>query len=182
MHAPAPGSAAPPLTAEPVAPAEFGTWRASVVAAYASDLATNGGLTAVQATRKAESDTASLLPDGVLTPGHEICWLRTVEAAGGGEPGPGTRVGRLWVAERTSHGAPILFVYDVAIDPPHRGRGYGRAAMLLAEEIARRRGLEEIGLNVFGGNTIARRLYRSLGYDERAVTMGKHLGAAGMSR
>ena len=148
MHTSTPGSAAPTLTAEPVAPAEFNAWRASVVEAYAADLATNGGLTAVQAIRKAESDTASLLPDGVLTPGHEIYWLRVGEAAGAGVPASSIRIGRLWVAERTSHGTPILFVYDVAIDPQHRARG----------------------------------LYSSLGYDERAVTMGKHLGAAGQSR
>jgi ribosomal protein S18 acetylase RimI-like enzyme len=169
MHPP---NHVPALEADPVAAEEFDAWRATMVEAYAGDLAANGGLTPVQAQRKAESDTASLLPDGVLTPGHEILWLRD----------GATRVGRLWVAERTSHGAPILFVYEVAVDPQHRGRGYGRAAMLLAEEIARRHGLEEIGLNVFGGNAVARGLYRSLGYDERAVTMGKHLGAAGKSR
>jgi len=47
------------------------------------------------------------------------------------------------------------------------------AAMLLAESEARQRGLNRIALNVFGGNEAARNLYQSLGYDERAVTMGK---------
>lgn len=162
----------PVISADPVRPRDFDAWQAEVVEAYATDLATNGGLTPVQARRKAESDTASLLPDGVMTPGHVILWLRSGQV----------RVGRLWLAERTSHGSPILFVYDVAIEPEHRGRGFGRAAMLLAEEIATRHGLEEIGLNVFGGNAVARSLYRSLGYEERAVTMGKHLGAARQSR
>jgi ribosomal protein S18 acetylase RimI-like enzyme len=37
---------------------------------------------------------------------------------------------------------------------------------VFAEDEARRRGLSHIVLNVFGGNKVARGLYRSLGYDE----------------
>jgi ribosomal protein S18 acetylase RimI-like enzyme len=160
------------IEAVPVAGAEFAGWRAEVEEAYAVDLATNGGLTDAQARRKASSDTAALLPEGVTTPGHEIGWLQHA----------GERVGRLWVAERTVHGERMLFVYDVEVDIEHRGRGHGRAAMLLVEAIARRRGIDQIGLNVFGGNSVARSLYRSLGYVERAVTMGKHLGDPRQSR
>jgi ribosomal protein S18 acetylase RimI-like enzyme len=47
--------------------------------------------------------------------------------------------------------------------------------MLLAEAEARRRSLARIGLNVFGGNEVARNLYRSLGYTETAIIMHKHL-------
>jgi ribosomal protein S18 acetylase RimI-like enzyme len=47
--------------------------------------------------------------------------------------------------------------------------------MLLAEEEARRRGLMRMALNVFGGNDVARNLYRSLGYVETSVQMAKNL-------
>jgi RimJ/RimL family protein N-acetyltransferase len=47
--------------------------------------------------------------------------------------------------------------------------------MLLAEDEARARGIGRIELNVFGGNAVARRLYLSLGYVERAVLMAKDL-------
>jgi len=47
--------------------------------------------------------------------------------------------------------------------------------MLLAEAEAHRRGFRRIGLNVFGGNEIARNLYRSLGYTETAIHMRKNL-------
>ena len=47
--------------------------------------------------------------------------------------------------------------------------------MTYAEQWAREQGATEIGLNVFGGNTVARRLYSSLGYDERSVTMSRRL-------
>jgi hypothetical protein len=48
--------------------------------------------------------------------------------------------------------------------------------MLLAEDEARKRGRSRLELNVFGGNEVARKLYRSLGYVEAAVHMGKDLG------
>jgi ribosomal protein S18 acetylase RimI-like enzyme len=49
--------------------------------------------------------------------------------------------------------------------------------MLLAEEEARRRGIGRVALNVFGGNTVARRLYLSLGYEENAIAMSKSVDA-----
>lgn len=61
------------------------------------------------------------------------------------------------------------------IEERHRGRGYGREAMTLAEVEARRLGLDRVGLNVFGGNEVARGLYRSLGYAENAVFMTKQV-------
>ena len=45
----------------------------------------------------------------------------------------------------------------------------------LFEAEVRARGLPRIELNVFGGNAVARGLYRSLGYDEVAVVMEKEL-------
>jgi hypothetical protein len=48
--------------------------------------------------------------------------------------------------------------------------------MLLLEEQVRALGLDQIALNVFGGNEVARSLYRSLDYAETAVWMRKRLG------
>jgi ribosomal protein S18 acetylase RimI-like enzyme len=72
-------------------------------------------------------------------------------------------------------GQRSIFIYDVHIDDAQRGRGYGKAAMLLAEEEARRRGLDSVALSVFGGNTVARGLYTALGYVENAIAMSKDL-------
>jgi ribosomal protein S18 acetylase RimI-like enzyme len=47
--------------------------------------------------------------------------------------------------------------------------------MEFAEDEARRRGIDRVALNVFGGNEVARGLYRSLGYKENAVAMSKRL-------
>src|SRR4029453_9727851 len=72
-------------------------------------------------------------------------------------------------------GQPVGFLYDIEIESAFRGRGLGRQLMLLIEEEARRRGFTEIRLNVFGGNELARSLYRSLGYAEFAIAMRKRL-------
>ena len=49
--------------------------------------------------------------------------------------------------------------------------------MLALEDEVRAHGLDRIELNVFGGNEVARGLYRSLGYAESAVYMVKRLPA-----
>jgi ribosomal protein S18 acetylase RimI-like enzyme len=146
-------------------PEEYPAWVAASKAGYANDIVTHGGLPADVAQRKAEADFANILPDGLETAGHVVF---VVEADGG-------PVGRLWLAEREQHGQRTLFVYEIEIDEGHRGRGFGRATMLLAENEARARGLSQVQLNVFGGNDVARSLYRSLGYQENAVLMTKQL-------
>ena len=50
-----------------------------------------------------------------------------------------------------------------------------RQAMELLEAEVRADGLPGIDLNVWGGNDLARSLYRSLGFEERAVFMSKEL-------
>ncbi len=55
------------------------------------------------------------------------------------------------------------------------GRGVGRAVMTLAEAEVRARDGRELGLNVFGDNVAARRLYESLGYVDVSVRMHKPL-------
>lgn len=66
-------------------------------------------------------------------------------------------------------------MWDVVIDEDQRGRGLGRQAMLLAEELARQGGATTFGLNVFANNVVARNLYTSLEYEETSVQMRKPL-------
>ena len=47
--------------------------------------------------------------------------------------------------------------------------------MLLAEDQVKTMGGRELGLNVFGFNTVARGLYESLGYETVAIRMSKRL-------
>lgn len=58
------------------------------------------------------------------------------------------------------------YVCGIAFFDAHRGQGYGRKLMALAEEQARARGLPKLSLIVFEQNEGAARLYRRLGYRE----------------
>jgi ribosomal protein S18 acetylase RimI-like enzyme len=134
---------------------------------YAVDLHENGGMDRDQAEAKAARDFERLLPDGLATAGHTISAIE--------EEATGERIGRLWFADREENGRAVAYLYDITIDEPHRGRGLGRAAMLALEEAVAGQGHTELELNVFGGNSRARGLYRSLGFAETAVHMRKHL-------
>jgi len=162
----------PQLAARPLRADEYDAWYRHVTDAYGEDIATNGLVERETARRKAERDMATILSSGVETLNQLIMVLEA----------DGVAVGHLWVGRREIDGRPVLYVWDIEIDPERRGRGYGRQAMRLAEETARAWGLTHIELNVFGGNQVARSLYRSLGYQERAVAMSLDLGDSSLSR
>jgi ribosomal protein S18 acetylase RimI-like enzyme len=144
---------------------EYAVWRPEAEKSYAFDIA-RAGTPEEAAREKAVRDFARLLPDGVATEGQSLYTVVDDDSP----------VGVLWLAEQdTSDFGKTLFIYDVEIDEAHRGRGLGRAAMLLVEEEARRRGIGSVTLNVFGGNDVARNLYRSLDYAEMAVYMLKRV-------
>ena len=135
-------------------------------ASYARDMVAQAGLAPEQAEQKAQGDWARLLPNGDVPSGHHLFAVEDEES--------GERVGDLWIAERSSDfEGTAAFVYAIEVYEPFRGRGLGRETMLLAEDEVRARGLSHIALNVFGGNDVARSLYRSLGYVETAVFMRK---------
>jgi len=142
---------------------EFAQFLAAQRREYVRSLVEEAGMTPAEAEDKATADHASLFPDGAAKPEHRIAQL---------ENGGGARVGHVWWAPR---GAGRAYVYDLFIDEPFRGRGLGRKALELIEDDARAAGLRGIDLNVWGRNDVARRLYRSAGFFERAVFMSKEL-------
>lgn len=144
---------------------ELAAWLPLMGARYAEDLVRDFGMSPAGAAAHAEASMDRLVPDGRLLPDHAVF---VIEADG--EP-----VGGLWVAEREEDAAPTLFIYDIHLDEPYRGRGYGKAAMTFTEEEARRRSCNRVSLFVGGRNEVARNLYRSVGYAENAVAMSKEV-------
>jgi ribosomal protein S18 acetylase RimI-like enzyme len=153
------------IAIRPLRAAEFDEWRARSLRNYTDNMIEAGGIDTAAANEKAAADFAQLLGAGIETPGHSVYAI---------DDGAAPR-GSLWLAERDTEQGRALFVYEVFVDADARGRGLGREAMVFAEEEARRRGIDAVALNVFGGNEVARGLYRSLGYREVAVFMRKEL-------
>jgi GNAT superfamily N-acetyltransferase len=146
---------------------EFSAWLPKMQDGYAQAMVDDGGFAPEGAATKAAADIEALFPGRRLS-AEQLVYVLEAD----GEP-----VGDLWLNVRDDpmHGKPCLFVYDVHVEEAFQGRGYGKAAMLLAEEEARRLDIDRIALNVFGRNEVARGLYRSLGYEENAVAMSKIL-------
>ena len=152
------------LTLRSMTEAEFGPWFEELHTEYEQGLTDFGHMSPEAAREKANRDHDSLLGErGLETEGHSIYVLDD----------DGATVGDLWVHEQERGGRRFLWIYHVGVEADQRGRGYGKRAMLLAEEEARRRGLPGIHLNVFGGNEVARSLYRGLGYREDSVWMSR---------
>jgi ribosomal protein S18 acetylase RimI-like enzyme len=152
------------LQLRPMTHAEFEAWLPRQVAGYAAMIAASGAMPAVAALEKAERDTARYLGNGQVAPGHLVFRIMA-----GNVP-----VGWLWLAVPGPDPDPLMaWVFEVEIEPAFRERGYGRAAMRLAEDEARSRGMTSLGLNVHGYNAVARSLYESLGYEVTAMQMKK---------
>lgn len=150
-----------------MSPDTWETWRLAAISAYAADMERTGAWPADEGQVRAAELFAHLVPDGLRTPGHEFRSIMN-EA--------GVVVGALWFAAEGEVGRGSAFIWDIVIDPAHRGRGYGRAAMEALELLARSIGYDAIRLHVFGDNEVARHLYRAIGYAETDVTMMKSLG------
>ncbi|MBV1945319.1 GNAT family N-acetyltransferase [Streptomyces sp. BV129] len=150
----------PGSTARPMTEAEFALWQAAERVRYAGEWIERG-VPEADAHAKARRDHATVLPDGLATEG---AWFGVLEHEG--DP-----VGHVWLGRREGE----RWVYDVQTEEARRGRGHGRALMLLAEAHAVAEGEQTLGLNVFAGNTPAERLYESLGYETTYRTLNKAL-------
>lgn len=153
----------PKVEFEPMTGATLTAWLDRTRAQYVAERTASGD-SAAEAEANASASLERMAPGGVPAPGQlmgHVC-------------GPEGVVGHLWVGPAGADPAR-WWVWDVEIQAEFRGRGYGRAAMELADRLARDNGATTIGLNVFASNEVARRLYASLGYNDASVTMRKDL-------
>ena len=144
---------------------EFAAYRVWLVEDYAGEIARNYQMDLDDARRRSEQQTSELLPDGRATPNHLLFVLLADNAS---EP-----VGHLWC-----HMEPDkrrAFVYDIVVHEPYRRRGYGRSALIELEQLLTERGIERLGLHVFGENQGAQALYQKLGYRITGMSMQKEL-------
>ncbi len=147
----------------PFEPSELAGLLSTLRSGYLADLE-RSGMSRKEAEANADHSLERMFPGGVPAEGQHIGHVVV----------DGQDVGVLWLG-LTGDEPDRWYVYDVEIDEDKRGRGFGRQAMLLAESFAREHGAMTLGLNVFGFNSVARSLYRSLGYEESAVQMRKTL-------
>ena len=157
----APGPLADGLEGRPMTAEEFAGWRVESVADFAADLADSGTLSAADAASTAAAQFDTLVPAGLETEDHTFLCL-----CAGGEV-----VATNWLAHHFSPG--VSWVYAVETHEGHRGKGYGRAAMVIGEQATLAAGDTHLALNVFGHNAVAISLYEAMGY--RAYDHGRSI-------
>jgi ribosomal protein S18 acetylase RimI-like enzyme len=150
----------------PMTQPEYDRWLEKSVGEYAADKVKAGAWQPGDALERSAKEFAHLLTDGVHSKDQHLYMLE--------DEATGKKVGMIWVAA-VNWGKPIAFIYDIVVDEDQRGKGYGKQAMLALEDVVRGLGLDEIGLHVFGHNTIARDLYLKVGYEITDINMVKKL-------
>ena len=153
-----------PLSLRPMTRSEISAFLATSRDGYVAERVASGDDEATAA-RAADETIAASFPDGQPAAGHLLLRLED----------DGLPLGSLWIGPADAGQPESWWVWDITIDEEHRGQGYGKAAMLLAENEARAEGATVLGLNVFGTNTVARHLYESLGYQIVAIRMSKRM-------
>ena len=154
-----PGVLANGLTGRPMTDAEYAEWRAETVRGYAADMAESGSMPPEDAAAQAAAQTDQLLPNGVSTANHTFVCLCAGEQV----------VATNWIGHH--YGPGVSWVYGVEVHEGYRGKGYGRAAMIIGERASLDAGDTHLGLNVFGHNHVAISLYNAMGY--RAYDAGR---------
>ena len=147
-----PGVLADGLEGRRMADAEYGDWRAEMERGYASDVTQSGEMTAEQAAASATAQASQLLPNGLSTANNSFLCLCADEQV----------VATNWIGHHRSPG--MSWVWAVEVHEGYRGKGYGRAAMIIGEQASLDAGDTYLALNVFGHNSVAINLYNAMGY------------------
>jgi ribosomal protein S18 acetylase RimI-like enzyme len=109
-----------------------------------------------EALKKAREQFEELLPQGLYTKDHHLRIITDQDSQ--------VAVGILWFGVATKEDDNTAFIYDLWIDQPYRGRGYGHRAMQTLEGELRDSGVGTIYLHVFADNEPAMMLYRKLNF------------------
>jgi ribosomal protein S18 acetylase RimI-like enzyme len=155
------------VTLRPMTSSEFAAYIAGLRESYARDRAKNLRDSLESQLAEADQQISELLPQGVQTPNHFL-WQVIAEEEGASIP-----VGNLWVFVDTE--ARKAFIYDIQIDQPYQGKGYGGDTLTCLENELRPYAVRQIGLNVFGDNDSAFHLYQKAGYYIVATHMQKDM-------
>lgn len=143
---------------EPVSKSEYARFIAEQIEEFASQKVRAGHWREEDAQGLSRHVVEGFLRPEGPAPGHRV-WKAVDES--------GERTGWVWIGPppvRTLDVPSKRWLYQITVEPPVRGKGYGRAALAAAETVLAGEGVSELYLNVFRWNTIARNLYDSAGY------------------
>jgi mycothiol synthase len=135
-------------------PEDLAARRPGMTVEFAEMLVDSLGIAFAEAEAESARQLDQLLPEGVHSPGQFL--FKAVD--------DGVEVGLLWLAMPGTMHPSMAWVAEIDVLPQHQSQGHGTTMMLAAEREMLARGVDRLGLNVFGTNHGARRLYERLGY------------------
>jgi ribosomal protein S18 acetylase RimI-like enzyme len=142
---------------------ELNKYLEHAIQGLADELMQANAWSAEQSLAAAEQSFDTALPGRIV--GSPNQFLRTIVA-------DQQKVGVLWYGLRGDREA---FVWDLVIHPIWRNQGLAKSAMLAMEQELRTMQVTRITLNVFAHNSVAMRLYSTMGYRALAIRMAKEL-------
>ena len=154
------------LTLTPMTDNEYEAFFAKLIVEYAAVNVEAGNWHKEEAMEMSKKASEQLLPQGLQTPRVLLLSAENAE---------GEYVGYLWIGLDRPGALGSAWIYDIEVSENQRGKGYGRALLRAAEEETLKHGVETLGLNVFGTNAVARKLYESAGYEITQIAMSKEL-------
>ncbi|AGZ45036.1 GNAT family N-acetyltransferase [Actinoplanes friuliensis] len=144
---------------------DFARRRGPMVTGYAEAISTARGLSVPEAEAESERDIADRLPRGAATRG-QLLRKAVVDDA---------EVGWIWISLPSSTMPEMAWISDIEVDTGHRTRGHGAAIITAVEAELVELGVPRLGLNVFGDNPTAARLYTRLGFEVTARQLARSL-------
>jgi ribosomal protein S18 acetylase RimI-like enzyme len=151
-------------------PEEFTAYRPRLAREYAEAHVEAGNWTPEEALSRSEAELDELLPEGLSQPDTLLLTATDTD---------GVPIGLTWISLVHPRGvADTAWIYDIEVFPEHRGQGWGRALLSAAEDELARHGVGSVGLNVFGDNQVALRMYESAGYAVSTQQMHKRVRPA----
>lgn len=145
--------------------AEFDRYLEWFIPDYAGDLSENFLIPMDKALEESKNLMRDLLPDKQKTVDQHVCHIYSVEEE--------QYVGVIWYnIQPETHKA---YIYHILIHEAFRNRGFASTVLSELEETVRKSGITSLGLNVFGNNPGAQRVYEKAGYQASSVAMGKRI-------
>jgi mycothiol synthase len=135
--------------------ADLAARRPGMIAGFAASVADNFAVSPEQAEAEAVRQLEQVLPAGAATEGQLL--FRAVDD-------DGAEVGFLWLSLPGTFFPELAWLAEIEVAADRRGRGHGTQMIAAGEAELRERGIDRLGLHVFGHNTGAQRLYDRLGY------------------
>lgn len=145
--------------------AEFDRYLEFLIPDYAGDLSENFLLPLEKAMEESENLMKGLFPDKQNSVGQYIFNIYSVEED--------QNIGVIWYNIQTESNK--AYIFHILIHEAFRKRGFASVVLKELEETVKSSGVTSIGLNVFGTNPDAQRLYEKLGYQTASTAMRKRI-------